>query len=149
MRGKPLMVSSIDERYNGIDYKLSFNDNHTFLSGDSGTGKSFMWNFLSDLKTIPKYSFIRTFNYKDVGLDLEQIIMCDKRKFFVIDNADILLSDSLRDYISFNYTNQYLIIGRDPRGLMLMNNNLASMRFDKEHKVLEMIPLVIKNGVVV
>ena len=39
--------------------------------------------------------------------------------FFVIDNADILLDDKIRQYIAFDAQNQYVIIGRNPTGLML------------------------------
>jgi ABC transporter, ATP-binding protein len=37
----------------------------------------------------------------------------------VIDNADILLDDKMRQYIAFDAQNQYVIIGRNPTGLML------------------------------
>lgn len=42
-----------------------------------------------------------------------------KDKLFVIDNADILLDDKMRQYIAFDAQNQYVIIGRNPTGLML------------------------------
>lgn len=37
----------------------------------------------------------------------------------MIDNADILLDDKMRQYIAFDAQNQYVIIGRNPTGLML------------------------------
>ena len=40
-------------------------------------------------------------------------------KLFVGDNADILLDDKMRQYIAFDAQNQYVIIGRNPTGLML------------------------------
>ena len=37
----------------------------------------------------------------------------------MIDNADVLLDDNMRNYIAFDGSNQYIIIGRNPTGLLL------------------------------
>lgn len=40
-------------------------------------------------------------------------------RLIVIDNADILLNDTMKKYITFDDKNQYLIIGRNPKNLMV------------------------------
>ena len=45
-------------------------------------------------------------------------------KLIVIDNADILLDDDARKYISLDDKNQYLIIGRNPKNLFATKENL-------------------------
>lgn len=51
--------------------------------------------------------------------ELQSFDKNSKDKLFVIDNADILLDDKMRHYIAFDAQNQYVIIGRNPTGLML------------------------------
>ena len=60
----------------------------------------------------------------------------------VIDNADILLSDDIRKYISLDDKNQYLIIGRNPKNLFATKENLFEL---VNKKVGEQTELSIKN----
>ena len=50
-----------------------------------------------------------------------------KGKLIVIDNADILLDDETRKYISLDGNNQYLIIGRNPKNLFTTKDNLFEL----------------------
>lgn len=50
-----------------------------------------------------------------------------KGKLIVIDNADILLNDETRKYISLDAQNQYLIIGRNPKNLFATKENLFEL----------------------
>lgn len=45
----------------------------------------------------------------------------------MIDNADILLDDDARKYISLDDKNQYLIIGRNPKNLFTTRENLFEL----------------------
>ena len=45
----------------------------------------------------------------------------------MIDNADILLDDDTRKYISMDHKNQYLIIGRNPKNLFTTSDNLFEL----------------------
>ena len=45
----------------------------------------------------------------------------------MIDNADILLDDKMRQYIAFDAQNQYVIIGRNPTGLMLELDEICEL----------------------
>ena len=48
-------------------------------------------------------------------------------KLVVIDNADILLDDDTRKYISLDDKKQYLIIGRNPKNLFATKENLLEL----------------------
>ena len=45
----------------------------------------------------------------------------------MIDNADILLNDDTRKYISQDDKNQYLLIGRNPKNLFATKENLFEL----------------------
>lgn len=70
-------------------------------------------------RTVCNDKRIRCFNYLDQKKNYKASIKNSKDKLFVIDNADILLDDKIRQYIAFDAQNQYVIIGRNPTGLML------------------------------
>ncbi|MDE6946939.1 MAG: hypothetical protein K2P14_07145, partial [Anaeroplasmataceae bacterium] len=57
-------------------------------------------------------------NYLDYQSDIQDMIRRSDGKLIVIDNADILLNDDTRKYISLDDKNQYLIIGRNPMRLL-------------------------------
>lgn len=75
------------------------------------------YSFIEELSANDKR--IRCFNYLDQKKNYKASIKNSKDKLFVIDNADILLDDKMRHYIAFDAQNQYVIIGRNPTGLML------------------------------
>ena len=64
--------------------------------------------------------FDKTKNYKSA-------IKQSKGKLFIIDNADLLLDDSIREYIAMDGLNQYIIIGRNPTGLQLCQNEIYDL----------------------
>ena len=49
----------------------------------------------------------------------------------MIDNADILLNDDTRKYISLEDKNQYLIIGRNSKNLFATRDNLFELVSEK------------------
>ena len=58
-------------------------------------------------------------NYIDINKNYKSQIKQARGKLFVIDNADLLLDDSMRDYIAGDKNNQYIIYGRNPSKLRL------------------------------
>lgn len=66
-------------------------------------------------------------NYLDYQKDIKKILSETKEKLIVIDNADILLDDDTRKYISLDDRNQYLIIGRNPKNLFTTRENLFEL----------------------
>ena len=70
-------------------------------------------------------------NYLDYQKDIQEIIKKAEGKLIVIDNADILLDDDTRKYISLDDKNQYLIIGRNPKNLFATKENLFELESEK------------------
>ena len=69
-------------------------------------------------------------NY-DYQKDIKEILSQTEGKLVVIDNADILLDDDTRKYISLDDKNQYLIIGRNPKNLFATKENLFELVREK------------------
>lgn len=104
---------------------FTFKNNITILLGDSGTGKTASFSFIRECMAInPK---ILCLNYLDYQKNIKNIISQSEGKLIVIDNADILLDDETRKYISLDDKNQYLIIGRNPKNLFATKENLFEL----------------------
>ncbi len=70
-------------------------------------------------------------NYLDRQKDIRELISKVDGKLIVIDNADILLDDDTRKYISLDDKNQYLIIGRNPKNLFATKEDLFGLVSEK------------------
>lgn len=93
--------------------------------GDSGTGKTAAFSFIRECMAVnPK---ILCLNYLDYQRNIGDVIRQADGRLIVIDNADILLDDDTRKYISVDDKNQYLIIGRNPKNLFATKENLFEL----------------------
>ena len=117
MKIKPFITDRIQTKHTSFKVDLNLENNVTFINGESGTGKSALFSFLEELAVEDKR--IRCFNYLDYKKSYKNSIKRSKGKLFIIDNADILLDDNMRSFIAFDGNNQYIIIGRNPKGLHL------------------------------
>ena len=72
-------------------------------------------------------SRIMCINYLDYQKDIKSIIKSAVGKLIVIHNADILLDDITRKYISLDDKNQYLIMGRKSTNLFITKENLFEL----------------------
>ncbi len=142
MKSNPKVVTNIVKNVFGVSINLMFDNNLTLLIGNSGNGKSFIFQILDELKTYDDQ--IETFNYRDLNKFHLDTLKNLKGKLIVIDNADILLDLPKREYIAFDDTNQYLIIGRDPSDLMITLENFKRVKFDEDTKTLSLssLPLI-------
>ena len=108
---------------------FNFRNNITILMGNSGTGKTAAFSFIRECMAInPK---LLCLNYMDYQKNIKDIISHEEGKLIVIDNADILLDDDTRKYISLDDKNQYLIIGRNPQNLFATKENLFELESEK------------------
>ncbi|SDB57998.1 hypothetical protein SAMN02910317_03036 [Ruminococcaceae bacterium FB2012] len=131
MKIKPIISDSLSTKHTSFEVDFHFDYNITFICGDSGTGKSAVFSFLKELSAVDKR--IVCLNYTDYNRNYKNSIRRYKGKIIIIDNADILLDDKIRSYIAFDGNNQYLIIGRNPTGLMLSADEtyeLSSEHYD-------------------
>ena len=98
-----------------FSYDLIFDDRITLVGGDSGTGKTVLYEILEDLRLTDQYKAMKLFNYKSDNF-LEAVKQC-RNNFIVIDNADILINDEIRRFINFEFSNQYMLFLRNCDGL--------------------------------
>lgn len=131
MKIKPVILDRIQTKHTNYVVDLRFESNVTFVTGDSGTGKSAVYSFLEEYSSEDKR--LRCFNYLDHNKGYKASIRNSKGKLFVIDNADILLDDKLRERIVLDAVNQFVIIGRNPTGLLLAQDEIYELdHFEKE-----------------
>lgn len=135
MKTKPVVKKEYNTSYLDVTVNLVLDYNICFVIGDSGEGKSFLWQILSDDSAL--VSYLQTYNYRDINKEIDKQIVEAKGKLIVIDNADILLSSKLRQHIAFDTNNQYILFGRNPESLFLTKENFKEIRFNDRTIYLE------------
>ncbi len=118
-----------------FSYDLVFDDRITLVGGDSGTGKTVLYEILEDLRFTDEYKAIRLFNYKSDNF-FESMKRC-RDSFIVIDNADILMDDEVRRFINFEFSNQYMLFLRNCDGLNVSDKSFKVLKLDKNRITLE------------
>ena len=140
MKSKPVVMDHFSTVHTSYIVNFKFDNNITILTGDSATGKTASFSFIRECMALNDN--ILCVIYLDYQKDIKKIISDVKGKLIVIDNADILLDDATRKYISLDENNQYLIIGRNPRNLFATKDNLYELVSKKKGEQTE---FVLKN----
>lgn len=130
-----MIYKNITFKADPFSYELIFDDRITLVGGDSGTGKTVLYELLEDLKLTEQYKAIKLFNYKSDNF-LETIKQC-QNNFIVIDNADILINDDVRRFINFEFTNQYMLFLRNCDGLNVSDKSFKVMQLKDNRITLE------------
>ena len=125
MKSKPVVMDHFSTVHTSFIVDFRFTNNISILTGDSGTGKTAAFSFIRECMAINPN--ILCINYLDYQKDIGDMIRKADGKLIVIDNADILLDDDTRKYISLDDKNQYLIIGRNPKNLFATKENLFEL----------------------
>lgn len=129
MKSKPKVMERFSTVHSSFIVDFIFKNNITILMGDSGTGKTAAFSFIRECMAVnPK---LLCLNYLDYQKNIKDIVSHSEGKLIVIDNADILLDDDTRKYISLDDKNQYLIIGRNPKNLFATKENLYELASEK------------------
>lgn len=125
MKSKPIVMDHFSTIHTSFVVEFTFTNNITILMGDSGTGKTATFSFIKECMAVnPR---ILCLNYLDYQKNIKEIISNTEGKLIVIDNADILLDEDARKYISLDDKNQYLILGRNPKNLFATRVNLFEL----------------------
>jgi predicted ATP-binding protein involved in virulence len=135
MKSKPLVMEHFSTIHTSFKVDFTFTNNITILTGESAMGKTVVFSFIRECMAVNPY--IVCLNYLDYQKDIKSLLMDTKGKLIVIDNADILLNDEIRKYISLDGNNQYLIIGRNPKNLFATKENLFELVSKKIDEVTE------------
>ena len=130
-----MIYKSITFKADPFLYHLELDDRITLVGGDSGTGKTVLYEMLEDIRLTDEYSSIKLFNYKSDGF-LGAIRQC-KDSFIVVDNADNLMNDDVRRFINFEVSNQYMLFLRNCDGLNVSDKSFKVLKFDNNRITLE------------
>ena len=125
MKSKPMVMDHFKTVHTSYIINFNFTNNITILTGESATGKTAAFSFIKECMAVNPD--ILCINYLDYQKDILDMICKVQGKLIVIDNADILLDDRARKYISLDGKNQYLIIGRNPKNLFATKENLFEL----------------------
>lgn len=139
MKSKPMVMDHFKTVHTSYIINFNFTNNITILTGESATGKTAAFSFIKECMSVNPD--ILCINYLDYQKDILDMICKVQGKLIVIDNADILLDDRTRKYISLDGKNQYLIIGRNPKNLFATKENLFELT---SRKIGEQIEFSIK-----
>lgn len=126
MKSKPLIADKLHAVHTSYIVDFSLSNNIVLIMGDSGTGKSVVFTILQEAASNDD----RIIPISYLNKDIENQIRSQSGKIIVVDNADVVLTDELRKYITFDSRNQYIIIGRNPRNLMITTENLFELSAD-------------------
>jgi len=136
MKGERQMIyKSIIFKAAPFSYDLEFDDRITLVGGDSGVGKTVLYEMLEDIRLTDEYKAIRLFNYRSD--DFQEAIKQCRDSFIVVDNADNLINDEVRKFINFELSNQYLLFLRNCDGLNVSDKSFKVMKFDNNKITLE------------
>ena len=130
MKSKPKVMEHVSTVHTSYILNFDFTNNITILTGSSATGKTTSFSFMRECMAVNPN--IVCINYQDYQKDIKKMIADKTGKLIVIDNADILLDDDTRKYISMDDKNQYLIIGRNPKNLFTTSDNLFELVNEKK-----------------
>ena len=128
--GKKMIYKSITFKAAPFSYDLEFDDRITLVGGDSGTGKTVLYELLEDIRLTEEYKAIKLFNYKSDNF-LETIKKC-RDSFIVVDNADNLMNDEVRKFVNFESSNQYMLFLRNCDGLNVSDKSFKVLKFDNK-----------------
>lgn len=136
MKGEKQMIyKNITFKADPFSYDLVFDDRITLVGGDSGTGKTVLYEMLEDLRLTDEYKAIKLFNYKSDNI-LAPIKKC-RNSFIVIDNADILINDEIRRFINFEFSNQYMLFLRNCDGLNVSDKSFKVLKLENNRITLK------------
>lgn len=125
MKSRPVVMEHFSTVHTSFVVNFTFTNNITILMGDSGTGKTAVFSFIKECMAMnPR---ILCLDYFDYQKNIKEILCQTNGKLIVVDNADILLDDDTRKYVSQDDENQYLLIGRNPKNLFATKENLFEL----------------------
>ena len=136
MKGEKQMIyKNITFKAAPFSYDLTFDDRIILVGGDSGTGKTVLYEMLEDIRLTDEYKAIKIFNYKSDDF-LEAIKQC-RDSFIVVDNADCMINDDIRRFINFELSNQYMLFLRNCDGLNVSDKSFKVLKLDDNRITLE------------
>ena len=122
MKGEKQMIyKNVRFKADPFSYDLEFDDRITLVGGDSGTGKTVLYEMLEDIRLTDEYKAIK---------------QC-RDSFIVVDNADCMINDDIRRFINAELSNQYMLFLRNCDGLNVFDKSFKVLKLDNNRITLE------------
>lgn len=121
---------------------LALNEHLTLINGDSGIGKTLIYNYFDrqsytnkDIKCFNSRYVEKTFkSSKEFRDRLSKI----RGALIVIDNADVVLDNDIKEQIVYDKYNTYILFGRNVDNLWITEYNIAALERNDDTKQLRL-----------
>lgn len=137
-----LVNSSIIFEVGTFRFNLKCLNGLTIILGESASGKTLLYKKLQSWSLVNSNNTFLFFNY--TSNDVLNTIKKVRGKIILIDNADIIIPETLFNYFRQDKYNQYIIFGRDTNRYGARKENIAMLIEDNKTFYL-MYPLVAKR----
>lgn len=115
-----------------LTFNLVFHSSLTLIRGDSGIGKTYLFNMLAEESLLDANSNIICLNYMSFKTgNIKTVLNTAKNKVIIIDNADVVLDNEDRMRINFDTDNQYVLFMRKFGCLKPVAYSFANLVIDK------------------
>lgn len=121
-----MLIREINTRCCGIKFNITLKDRLTLVGGDSGTGKTILYNGIQREALLSDNNNVVCINYNNiVNNDLDYLIKKSQNKLIIVDNADVVLNRLQRINISMDKNNQYIIFTHSIDGFKPSEGSIA------------------------
>lgn len=120
--------------FQGKSVNLELHGNKVVVKGESGIGKTYLYNAIQLLKqnemvnhVCLSKSFSNVFCYNRSTDSLLSHLRQHSQSLIIVDNGELVITDEVSEYVDNDYQNHYLIFGRGLCNLRLTPNNFAEL----------------------
>lgn len=129
---------------NELRLHLDISNKITLVTGDSGTGKSFIASILRNKRATDSGVIVCADDYAIDALLNRIAQACDK--LIIIDRYDVLVSSDVEHRLPFaigkDMKNKFIIFGRNGDYLPIINSNLKQVNFDRANGLITFTPFL-------
>lgn len=131
------MIKRYKTKGNGVEFDLIFHDALTIITGESGSGRTFLFKILRNDSIIGLLDAI-CLNYEDIPSGIIDITLNSaKNKLIIIDNANIILTPEQMFNISIDNSNQYIMFVHSIQGIHPTERSIAKLKIKNNKGTLE------------
>lgn len=124
------MIKMYETKQAGIAFKLAIKDNLTLIGGQSGSGKTLLFEAFQSDMVLNENSNITCINYTTAKEIISETLKNSSGKLFIIDNADIILNRDQRFNISLDKKNQYIVFTHSLYGFKPSASSIAELKVE-------------------
>lgn len=131
------MTDLIMPRYNiinrdGHNINLVFKHNCTLVDGDSSIGKSYIYDCINTESKLGLNNIICcNEDSKVYGSGLLALFKDLNNRVILVDNADIVLTNGEKEFVTKDKRNQYILIARWSSSFGVSLKNIANLKYDE------------------